>query len=238
MSQQPPSLGATLELFSGTQPFSRHAASVGYSPCITLDNNPVFSQTTTICENILDWDYKRVYPDRCAFKLIWASIPCRSYSNAKRTGPPRDLVTADAIALRTLDILAYYAPGLKYYFIENPWTGMLKRRGFMQGYNSQGFFVIDYCQYDGGESSRKKATVIWSILPKSCFAPKRCPLDASKCPGMEPGTKRHRCTPTGKYWDKCKWPSKKHKAIETGIVPMQLVIELIGSVLSNHTASA
>ena len=76
------------------------------------------------------------------FDVIWASAPCTEYSVAKTIGV-RDLDTADAIVMRTLEIINYLSP--RYYIIENPQTGMLKNRPFMQ---SLPYVDVDYCKSD------------------------------------------------------------------------------------------
>ena len=138
--------------------------------------------------------------------------------------------TADQIAMKCLDIIAYLRP--RRWFVENPASSLLKTRPFMQPYND-GSYIVDYCQYDGGEAGRRKRTRIWTNLRG--FVPRRCPRDWTKCPAMVPHTNKHRGTCTGRYWDKERWKSKKDRAIDTGRVPPQLIRELLCSDKSVHT---
>jgi hypothetical protein len=85
-------------------------------------------------------------------------------------------VWADSLVLKTLEIIEYFKPRL--YWIENPQTGLLKTRPFMQG---MPYFDIDYCQYGG--VGYKKRTRLWTNAP---FQPR--PLcDKRTCPFVENG---------------------------------------------------
>ncbi len=92
-----------------------------------------------ICVDILDWDYKQ-YPIRY-FRFISAGVPCTEYSRAKTVGE-RKILEADAIVLQTLEILEYFRPEI--WWIENPGTGLLKTRKFMEGLC---YVNVDYCQF-------------------------------------------------------------------------------------------
>ena len=41
------------------------------------------------------------------FYFVWASPVCTQYSIARTTGPPRDLLSADRLVIRSLEIIAY-----------------------------------------------------------------------------------------------------------------------------------
>ena len=92
-----------LVLFSGTQSVGRAFEAHGYE-VVSLDKDPRFEPT--ICEDILTWDYTVFSVDH--FDIVWASPECRDFSiarsNAKR---PPDLVGADALVQKTLDIIPY-----------------------------------------------------------------------------------------------------------------------------------
>lgn len=95
------------------------------------------------------------------------------YSRARTTAKTkRDLQGADAIVKRTLDIIAWFKP--KYYFIENPATGMLKDRRVVAGIPK---ITLDYCKY--GTPYRKR-THLWGQPPAS-FIPKICCYDCAAC---------------------------------------------------------
>ena len=105
-----------LELFSGTKSVSKVAETFGFD-VISLD----LKKADINCD-ILDWDYT-IYQSGY-FDVVWASPPCTEYSIAKSTGI-RNIEYANKIVLRTIDIIKYFNP--KYYIIENPQTGLLKK---------------------------------------------------------------------------------------------------------------
>jgi site-specific DNA-cytosine methylase len=156
-----------LELFSGTKSVS-NAVGDRFTEVVSLD---ILSKANpTICADILTWDYT-VYP-REYFDVIWASPPCTEYSVIRNCNPrcPRNLDLADRIVQKTLEIIDYFNP-TKFY-IENPQTGLLKDREFMQGLP---YYDVDYCQYCNW--GYRKRTRIWtSVLD---FKPKLCTAD---CP--------------------------------------------------------
>eukprot|EP00854_Cymbomonas_tetramitiformis_P016415 gene16415-biopygen16923 len=80
---------------------------------VTVDILPKWQATCT--EDILHWNYK-LYP-RHHFDVIWASPPCKEYSEAKTQGTP-DLKLADRRVRRTREIIEFYDPA--HFFIENP----------------------------------------------------------------------------------------------------------------------
>ena len=118
---------------------------------MSLDNDPKCG--ADVCQDLLTWEYTSFGlepPD-----VIWCSPPCTQDSIARtRAKTPRDLEAADAIVQRCLDIIAYWQP--KYWFIENPQTGLLKTRDVVHGVP---FVDLDYCMY--GAPYRKR-TRIWT----------------------------------------------------------------------------
>ena len=169
----------TLELCSGYGSFS-HVAKTEYD-VTTIDIDPYFNPT--ICIDIQDWNYRAYPPGH--FEAIWASPPCTQYSNSKRSGV-RNLAKADSIVMKCIEIIQYYKPRL--WFIENPYTGLLKRRYFMSDFNS---YRVDYCAYDP-KLGMKKSTLIWTNHP--AFTPRTC-AGRGHCPSIV--GRRQRCTCTG-----------------------------------------
>jgi len=151
-----------LELFSGTH-------SVG-KVCKKLDWNTLsldIDGGADITMSILDWDYKH-YP-KDAFDIIWASPPCATFSSLQNSNLGRmrngEVYTLDVmetemktigdpLVLKALEIIRYFNP--KYWFMENPQTGLLKDQSFMKDLD---FVDADYCMY--GKPYRKR-TRFWT----------------------------------------------------------------------------
>eukprot|EP00854_Cymbomonas_tetramitiformis_P016299 gene16299-biopygen16807 len=96
-----------LVLFSGTGSVEREF--LGCFPTatvVTLDS--VAAWQPTHVSDIRQWDYRQYPPGY--FDVIWASPPCTQYSQARTTGGPPDLATADACVQRTLQIIEYLKP--------------------------------------------------------------------------------------------------------------------------------
>ena len=153
-----------LELFSGTHSVGKVCQEKGWE-VISLD-----LKGADINKNILDWDYTE-YPIGY-FDLIWASPPCDSFSQLRRTWIGRKLKChnglvctkellqkdIDEIGLpilrKTEEIIDYFKP--KYYFLENPQTGKMK------DYIDRPYYDVDYCMYSN--FGYKKRTRIWTNL--------------------------------------------------------------------------
>ena len=135
-----------LELFSGTGSVGNVAKSMGYE-VISVDRD---MPATHKCD-ILTWEFRQ-YPPKY-FNVLWASPPCTEYSRALTTRP-RDIIAANIVLQQTLDILEYFEP--RYWFIENPQTGLMKDQIEMWGIP---FKDIDYCKY--GMPYRKR-TRLWN----------------------------------------------------------------------------
>ena len=165
-----------LELFSGAAYGSGSIGNVfkrSYE-VTSLDSDPKARATIT-CD-IMDWDYKVYEPGY--FDVIWASPPCTEFSVLKTSGT-RDFAKADGIVRRTLAIIDYSRPRL--FFCENPQTGLLKTRPYMQGLPS---VTLDYCKY--GTPYRKR-TQVWTNC--SYWTPR--PLCRRDCGHVIPGTRTH-----------------------------------------------
>ena len=171
-----------LELFSGTGSIGNTFAEQGWE-VISLDSD--VKTDATIHEDILTWDYT-VYPPG-HFDMIWASPCCTQYSCARRNAKtPRNLSLADSLVLRSREIINYYNP--RVWFLENPQTGMLKDRPFMQDLP---YTDIDYCCYcDWGY---RKKTRLWNNIG---FEGNQC-KGRGACPNMD-GNKHKSTAQQGK----------------------------------------
>ena len=120
-----------LELFKGTGSVGDRFKHAGYD-ILSVDIEEKFKPD--ICINILELDYKKLpIPN-----VIWASVPCTTYScisyrwhhrNSKTMKPISLQATIDdKVLIRTIDIIEYFLeidPGIKY-IIENPHGTMWK----------------------------------------------------------------------------------------------------------------
>jgi len=143
-----------LELFSGTESFSKVARERGHQ-CFTIDINHEFGPDLHI--DIVNLKLKMIpfKPD-----IVWASPPCVCFSVASiskywRNGEPRYSKTIDAINLvkKTLELINQLNP--KFWFIENP-RGMLRKQDIMIGLKRT---TVTYCQYG---AKTMKPTDIWN----------------------------------------------------------------------------
>ena len=139
-----------LELFSGTESFSKIAEARGHQ-VFTIDINPKFNPS--LCKDILLLKKEDIpfAPD-----FIWASPPCTEYSHAKRRGV-RDIKGANRNVLKAIELIKEFKP--KFWIIENPQTGLLKNQEFMKDLS---FVDASYCKY--GLPYRKQ-TRFWTNLP-------------------------------------------------------------------------
>ena len=146
---------------------------------LTLDIDPKCKPD--ICQDIMTWEYTDFGLDDP--DVIWCSPPCTMYSIARtKAKTPRDLQSSDAIVQRCLDIIAYWRP--KYWFIENPQTGLLKTRQVVQGLD---FKDVDYCSY--GAPYRKR-TRLWgncTWTPRPLCSHTTHPMTAQKGPSRRAG---------------------------------------------------
>jgi len=149
-----------LELFCGTKSVSKQFNKHDFKT-YSIDIMKKFKPTELV--NIMDFNYKKFKP--YYFDVIWASPPCTEYSIAKTIGK-RDIKTANSFVKKTIKIINYLKP--KYWFIENPRTGLLKEQIFM---HNLPFFDVDYCMYG---FPNKKPTRIWSNLKMNYEPPKLC----------------------------------------------------------------
>lgn len=146
-----------LELFSGTGSVGKAFMRLGWQ-VISVDVTGKAMQPTYEID-VLKWKYMDMFPPG-HFSVIWASPPCVHYSLARTTATThRDLVGADRLVRKTLDIVKFYNP--RYFFVESPQSGLLKTRPVIQGYD---FCDLDYCKY--GAPCRKR-TRFWGACSGS-----------------------------------------------------------------------
>tara|TARA_R100001594_G_scaffold46368_1_gene79441 strand:- start:30 stop:794 length:765 start_codon:yes stop_codon:yes gene_type:complete len=180
-----------LDLFSGTGSWKKVLKDLNYN-VVSVDITDYKGKfNITHKEDILTWNYKQ-YPNDY-FKIVTAGCPCIWYSILQKTWIGRhkvnkttkqkylyteelykkDLEYSDKLVKKTLEIIDYFKignPDLIWY-IENPYTSLLKTRPFMK---DKPFYVVDYCSYG---FYYKKRTIIFTN--KKGFKPKLCQKD--KC---------------------------------------------------------
>ena len=139
-----------LELFSGTGNVGRAFRDRGWD-VFSVDIDP--RANPTLVADVMD-----LTPDDLPGRddCSWASPPCTHYSVARsRARTPRDLDGSDALAQKTLDIVAHFqGPD---FFMENPHSGLLKNRDVVAGIPTR---VVD----------SSETAWIWNLIP---FSPAR-----------------------------------------------------------------
>jgi len=172
-----------LELFSGTKSVGRVFDQHGWD-VVSVDLLPRFEPT--ICKDVLDLTLEDIVAKlpkrRQTVDLIWASPTCTQYSQSRRTGPPRDLIGSDKLVQKVLDLVAHFDVP---FFMENPYTGLLKSRDVVKGIP---FRIVDYCQYaDESFLGRyRKRTAIWT---NTDWVPKRALCNPRTCHFCSDGRK-------------------------------------------------
>lgn len=161
-----------------------------------------------IITDILEWGYTKLKPDE--IDVIWASPPCTEYSKARTTGI-RNIDYANRIVKKTLAIIRYL--NCKYWFFENPQTGLLKNHNFMFGLP---YFDVDYCKY--GMKYRKR-TRIWTNDVKSW---KPQPLCKKDCESIVSG--RH--IETAQRGSSKSHINNKHTQNDLYVIPSKLITEI------------
>ena len=199
-----------LELFSGTGSVGKVFGADGWE-VVSLDINK--KTNASICADIRTWDYTIF--DVCYFDVVWASPVCTHYSRARTNAKtPRDLEWADSLVLRALEIIEYLKP--KYWYIENPQTGLLKTRPFMLNLP---YTDVDYCRYcDWGY---KKRTRIWT---NSGYQGRRC-LGTGLCASMV-GKRHLRTAQRGGRMIDFELEKNRHTQDELYRIPDELISDL------------
>ena len=172
-----------LVLFRGTGSVDRSLEAVGFD-VDSLDLDPKCGATWT--SDVLKWEsWRTIVPGTYSF--IWASPPCQQYSCARTTAKtPRNLVLADSIVARTLEIIKHLRP--KAWLMENPQTGLLKTREVVAGLP---FRDVCYCMYsDGLRHQYRKPTRLWGEMPG--FEPR--PMCTRKSPCQYSLSGKHPCS--------------------------------------------
>ena len=113
------------------------------------------------------------------FSIITAATPCTQFSKAKTIGE-RDVVTANQLVLKTLEIVQYFNP--EKWWLETPRFGLLPKQAYMAGLPS---WDVDYCQFG---SPFKKPTRFYGSNHLSQLPPILC--DGITCPNLGQG-RRH-----------------------------------------------
>ena len=187
----------TLELFAGTQSFSKGVKRWNSDDTtVTVDILKKFQPTHQA--NILPWDYT-IYPPG-HFDIIWCSPPCTEYSKSKTRGV-RDLEGADDCVRKCFEIIDYFKPRL--WIVENVGTGLLVKRMEAIRPNLKSCFV-DYCAY--GKPYRKR-TILWSNASLHfalCQGAGQCTsMDGKKHIGScGNGTKHYNSVGVSSVWEK------------------------------------
>lgn len=192
----------TVELFCGTKSFSKIAEQMGYKT-FTVDLES--KRNPDLVKNILDLNANEL-PSNIDF--LWASPPCTEYSKAKSRGV-RDIDGANKIVLKTLELIKELKP--KYWVIENPQTGLLKKQEFMKDIP---FVDASYCKY--GMPYRKQ-TRFWTNIPNLKL--KTCHKD---CNAMN-GNKHIGSAGNGR----AKWTNKSYSVLEKYAIPSELIKEFL-----------
>ncbi len=142
-----------------------------------------YRSTNHISEDIMTWDYKQYDPE--TFDLVTMSPVCMWWSKMRICRLPREKIDDDIekygkpMVDKCIEILDYLKP--KYYWIENPENGSMKKymaEKYPAIHNKH--YIVDYCQYDD-DIGYMKRTIFWTNIEG--FKPKTC-KGKGKCPNM------------------------------------------------------
>lgn len=148
-----------LELFSGTESFSKVARERGHKT-FTVDLDLSFKPD--LCIDILKLTLEDLPKEFRNPDVIWASPPCTTFSVASirhywKDGRPKNEATLRGLAIieKTLWIIEELKP--KFWILENP-RGMLRKQAIMKGLKRD---TVTYCQYG---TKIQKPTDLWNNL--------------------------------------------------------------------------
>lgn len=174
----------TVELFAGTQSFSKIAREFGHET-FCVDNNPKFDNDLTI--DLLKGLTPELRGKIIEADVVWMSPPCTTFSmaagnthwNADRSPKTQNARDGKTMLLICWEIARLCELKNKIFFIENP---RARARWFLpEGYRKTAW----YCQYG---DTRAKPTDIWTNLkdwnPRTCHnfkknQPKHCHHEAA-----------------------------------------------------------
>jgi len=213
-----------LELFSGTESFSKVARERGHTTT-TIDNDDYHNPD--LCKSILDVDIKDIpfKPD-----IIWASPPCTTFSVMSNYRywdfpyPKNSKACINlAFVLKTLELIKELEP--KYWFIENP-RGLLRKFKFMEELNKN---TVTYCQYG---ADYMKPTDIWTNCKE--WIPR--PMCKNGMPCHSEARRGSRTGIQGNVKGGLRATSDWSKAnrVARSIVPRELCLEIIKVCESSH----
>ena len=152
-----------LELFAGSRSFSKVAEEYGHET-YTSDIEP-FDKISQVCD-IFDFDIDKMYQEFGKPDIVWASVPCTTFSvasighhwkggNKAYIPKTKNAELGLKIVEKTNDIIKKLQP--KWFYIENP-RGLLRKLDVMTKHNYIRNTVW-YCQYG---DKRAKPTDIWT----------------------------------------------------------------------------
>ncbi len=209
----------TVELFAGTQSFSKVARELGHDT-FCVDNNSKFNNDITI--DINNITLPGIWNEIKNADIIWMSPPCTTFSmaagnthwNADRTPKTENAKLGKELLDLCWKIADYCNKKGKIYFIENP---RARARWFLPVEVRK---TAWYCQYG---DTRAKPTDIWTNLnwtPKTCHNflknnPKHCHHEASPR-GSKTGTQGLKGN------------------MERSVIPPQLFHEIFDVINANH----
>ena len=177
-----------LDLFSGSMSWSKAFAELPGWECISVDNDPKFTETTVVCD-ILDWEV----PERlhAAVDVVTIGVPCTAYSTANKKKNEEAMEQTRVLWRRAFQIADLVLKPGGVYICENP------SRTELTGCNSRpigdmelirpGMYTteVNYCRYSEVPEyifSWKKTT-LWSNvdLTKNGFVPLICKARGERC---------------------------------------------------------